>query len=319
MNGWSAGERTLPGVYSARMGVPMFSTRLVVTVFALCLVVTGLHAQQQIVLTATIADPSGAEMTAVDPADIEFTEDDARGKVLRVEAVAAVVPKVQILVDNGVGIPATSLGDLRTALKSLITALPTTVEVTLVATAPQPRTLEKPTTDRIKLLSAVDRLTPDQGTGRFVESLYEATDRIGKDKQEGSTYTIITVASSVGDFNFRENDVKQVSQRVVQKRTNVHVVILNTLNSASGGGIQIDLGKGLADRTGGRFETIAVANRLITLLPEIGAQVAKSAAPGAKQFRITLQRPSSTSPQLGRIGLAVTGKMLSNVGFQPGK
>ena len=297
----------------------MRSKRLVATAFALCLAATGLHAQQQIVLLATITDPSGADVTTIDPEDVEFTENGAAGTVVSVEPVSAVVPKVQILVDNGIGVPAASLGDLRAAVKGLISALPTTVEVTLVTTAPQPRTLEKPTTDRIKLLSAVDRLTPDQGTGRFVESLYEATDRIGKDKQEGSTYTIISIASSVGDFNFRENDVKQVSQRVVQKRTNVHVVILNTLNSASGGGIQVDLGKGLTEMTGGRFETIAVANRLITLLPEIGAQVAKSSGPGAKQFRITLQRPGSTSPQLGRVGLCVKGKMLSNIGFQPGK
>jgi len=292
---------------------------LVATGAALCLATTGLLAQKQVVLVATITDPTGADVSTLDPSDVDFTENATAGTVLKVEPLAAVVPKVQILVDNGLGIPAASLGDLRSALKGLLNALPTTVEVSLVSTAPQPRMLEKPTNDRVKLLSAVDRLTPDSGAGRFVDSLYEATDRIAKDKQEGSSYTIIAIASSVGDMNFRENDVKQVSQRVVQKRTNVHVVILSSLNNASGGGIQVDLGKGLADMMGGRFETIAVPNRLITLLPEIGAQVAKSMAPGAKQFRITLQRPPNASAELGRIGLAVKGKVLSNIGFQPVK
>jgi hypothetical protein len=294
----------------------MRSIRLVATAIAICLTASGLLAQQQIVLVATITDPAGAEVANVDTADVEFTENGVAGTVVTVEPVATVVPKIQILVDNGVGIPAASLGDLRTAVKNLLNALPRNVEITLVTTAPQPRTLEKATTDHIKLLSAIDRLTPDGGAGRFVDSLYEATDRINKDKQEGSSYTIISVASSVGDLNFRESDVKTLSQRVAQKRTSVHVVILSSMNSASAGGIQVDLGKGLADMTGGRFETIAVANRLPTLLPEIGAQVAKSMAPGAKQFRITLQRPSNTSQALGRVGLAVKGKLLSNIGFQ---
>jgi hypothetical protein len=149
--------------------------------------------------------------------------------------------------------------------------------------------------------------------------MYEATDRIAKDKQEGSSYTIISVASSVGDLNYRENDVKQVGQRVAQKRTSVHVVIVSSLGTASGGGIQTDLGKGLADMTGGRFESIAVPNRLMTLLPEIGAQVARSMSPGARQFRITLQRPASAPQELGRVSLAVKGRLLSNMGLEASK
>ena len=120
-------------------------------------------------------------------------------------------------------------------------------------------------------------------------------------------------------MNYRESDIKTVSERVLQKRTNVHVVILSSLGNASGGGIQVDLGKGLADMMGGRFETIAVANRLITLLPEIGQQAAKAMAPGAKQFRIVLERPANASPALGRVGLAVNGKTLSNIGFEAAK
>jgi hypothetical protein len=297
----------------------MRSMRLVATVFVLCFATAGLYAQKQVILTATITDPSGAEVTSIDPMDVTFSENGADGTVLKVEPAAAVVPKVQILIDNGLGIPSASLGDLRTAVKGLINALPTTVETTLVTTAPQPRMLEKATTDRVKLLSAVDRLTPDSSTGKFVDSMFEATDRAVKDKTEGASYTIIALASSSGDLNYRESDVKQVAQRVQQKRINVHVVILSSLNNASGGGIQVDLGKGLADMSSGRFESIAVANRLVTLLPEIGAQAAKAMAPGAKQFRITLQRPANATGDLGPVRIGVKGKLLSNAGFQATK
>jgi len=276
-------------------------------------------AQKPLVLVGTITDPTGAEVTSVDPSEVVFTENGANGTVLKVEPVAALVPKVQLLVDNGIGMPNTSLGDLRTGLKGLISALPTNVEVTFVTTAPQPRMLEKPTSDRVKLLAAVDRLTPDSGAGRFVESIYEATDRMVKDKQEGASYTFIVVATTSGDLNYRDSDVKSISQRVQQKRPAMQVVLLNGMNSGSIGGIQTDLGKGLADMTGGRFEAINVPGRLVTLLPEIGTNAAKGMGPGAKQFRLTLQRPANASGALGQVGIGVNGKNIANLSVAAGQ
>jgi len=75
-------------------------------------------AQKPLVLVGTITDPTGAEVTSVDPSEVVFTENGANGTVLKVEPVAALVPKVQLLVDNGIGMPNTSLGDLRTGLKA---------------------------------------------------------------------------------------------------------------------------------------------------------------------------------------------------------
>jgi len=292
--------------------------------FATCAVMVGLAttallAQKPLVLVGTITDPTGAEVTSVDPADVVFTENGANGTVLKVEPVAALVPKVQLLVDNGIGMPNTSLGDLRKALKDLINTLPTNVEVTFVTTAPQPRMLEKPTTDRVKLLAAVDRLTPDSGAGRFVESIYEATDRMMKDKQEGASYTFIVVGTTSGDLNFKDSDVKSISQRVQQKRPAIQVVLLNGMNSGSIGGAQTDLGKGLADMTGGRFEAINVPSRLLTLLPEIGTNAAKGMGPGAKQFRLTLQRPANASGPLGQVGIGVNGKIIGSLAMAPGQ
>jgi len=283
------------------------------------LATTALLAQKPLVLVGTITDPTGAEVTSVDPADVVFTENGANGTVLKVEPVAALVPKVQLLVDNGIGMPNTSLGDLRTALKGLINALPTNVEVTFVTTAPQPRMLEKPTADRVKLLAAVDRLTPDSGAGRFVESIYEATDRMMKDKQEGASYTFIVVGTTSGDLNFKDSDVKSISQRVQQKRPAIQVVLLNGMNSGSIGGAQTDLGKGLADMTGGRFEAINVPSRLLTLLPEIGTNAAKGMGPGAKQFRLTLQRPGNANGPLGQVGIGVNGKIIGSLAMAPGQ
>jgi hypothetical protein len=54
--------------------------------------------------------------------------------------------------------------------------------------------------------------------------------------------------------------------------------------------------------TGGRYEGIFAATRLDTLLPEIGAQIAKSAAKQSYQHRLTYEPRSSQKPAPGKRG-----------------
>src|SRR3954469_24261867 len=115
----------------------MRSIRFAVIAAVVCLATVGLLAQKPLIILATITDPTGAEVTSVDPKDIVFTENGTAGTVLKVDAFSGVVPKLQLLVDNGAGMPPESLGDLRAGLKGLINAIPTNVEVTFVSTAPQ--------------------------------------------------------------------------------------------------------------------------------------------------------------------------------------
>jgi hypothetical protein len=277
---------------------------------ALCVTATGLQAQRQLTLMATVTDPGGGEVAALTPGDIRFAENGADGKALKVEAIDS-VPKLQILIDNGVGISADSLTDLRNGVRGLIEALPLTLEVTLVTTAPQPRFLERATTDHARLLSAVNRLSPDSGAGRFAESLYEATDRIERD--EKGRYTIVAFGTSSGDAQVRESDIQKTIDRVRQRGTTVHVVLLTSMRGTTGGVVQEELGQLLANNSRGRFEKIAVANRVATLLPEIGAEVAKTLGGASRQFRITVERPNGASGDLGKMSLGVVGKLVSNV------
>jgi hypothetical protein len=99
--------------------------------------------------------------------DIQVQEDSAPGKVLRLEPINWPV-KVAHLIDNGTG-SADRLNHTREGVKGLLKALPPDVEVSLQTTAPQPRYLARPTTDKGALLAAVDLLTPDTSAGRFVE------------------------------------------------------------------------------------------------------------------------------------------------------
>ena len=270
------------------------------------------QAQKQISLLATVTDPAGAPIETIELSAVRAMENGAAATAVKVEPLVR-TPKVQILIDNGSGMPPESIGELRKGVTGLLEALPPNVETTLVTTSPQPRFLERATTDRAKLLKAVDRLAPDTGTGRFVESLFEATERVEKDKE--GVYTVITLGTTAGDIQYSQQDVSRVLQRVGGGRTRVFVVILEGRLglTLSGGQIQMDLGQSAAQSSGGRYEKVSATSRLATLLPEIGAEVGKTLGGASKQFRITIDRPGGASGELGKLSLAIAGKTVISV------
>lgn len=266
-------------------------------------------AQEQIQLYATIVDSTGTPVTTLKPEDVRVTENGVDAKVVKVELITSTT-KVQLLIDNGTGLGAGNLSQLRNGLRGLIEALPMGVEVTLVTTAPQPRFVVRATTDRQAQLAGIDKIAPDSGAGRFVESLNEALQRIERDKTD--FYPVIfSLGTTSGDANVLDRDVNQIRQRLEKRPTTVHVVILSSSSqTASGGFIQKELGMNVTQSTRGRYEAINASSRIATLLPEIGAQIAKGAASGSQQFRITADRPSGATGTPSKLGMAAKNGML---------
>lgn len=273
-----------------------------------CVFATGVSAQKQFQLYATIVDNTGQPAATVAPEDVRVSADDMDAKVVKVEPIEWTT-KVQVLIDNGSGVGQANLGQLRNSVRTLLESLPPNLEVTLVTTAPQPRFLVRATTDRQAQLAGIDKLAPDSTTGRFVESLGEALQRFERDKTEFFG-VIITLGTTIGDNRVPDRDITQIFERASKKPTTVHVVMVSVgSQSASGGMLQQEIGQRIAQLTGGRYENIAAVNRIQTLLPEIGAQVAKSSQQGQnRQFRITAEHstePSKVSLS-GRNGKVVT-------------
>jgi hypothetical protein len=267
-----------------------------------CLTATGLRAQETFQLFVSLSDPSGTPVAMLTPTDLRVMEAGADARVMKVEPIDWPV-KVQVLVDNGIGLGSENLIHARNGVRALFEALPANVEIAFYTTAPQPRAVVRATTDRTQVLQGVDRLAPDSGAGRFVESLNEATQRIERDKSNHFP-VIISVASTAGDTNIMERDVERLMQRLQQRPTAVHVVVLSTIRSGTSGANQMQVGMAVTKMSGGRYESIAAPSRLATLLPEIGAQVARSHALQSAQFRLTVERPSGARGPIGEIGLA---------------
>jgi hypothetical protein len=276
--------------------------RLLIAAIMIGGAVADVAAQKQLVMLARIADASGREADAIPAGDVTVYENLSSIPVARVEAIER-VPKLQVLIDNGAGVPSTNLSDLRNAVRRLIETLPPGLDVTLVTTSPAPRFLEKSTTSRTRLLAAADRLVIDEFYGKFTDSLYEAAERADKDPNENAAHTILTIGTTIGDANVLEADMQRTLERIGRRRIPVYVVLLTNPRTNTGG-VQQDLGEAAARMAGGAIETINTMNRLITLLPEVGRSLAGSMV-GGKLFRITAQRPSLAP--MGKISVSVKG------------
>lgn len=280
-------------------------TRLGLILLVIPLMVAGVQAQREFQFFVSMVDASGMPVATLAPSDLDVRESGVSGKVVRVEPIDWPV-KVQILVDNGAGIGAENLTPLRNGVRGLLEALPDGVEVSLLSTAPQPRFLVRPTTDRQALLKGVDVLVPDNGAARFVEGLNEAAQRVEAD--EGNHFPVIVAVGStaVEGGNVNQHDVERTLQRLGARAATVHVVMFSSTSRGTlniSGAAQTDIGIAVAKMTGGRYENITAGTRLATLLPEIGDQVALSHARQSRQYRITFERPGPATGPVGEITL----------------
>ena len=288
----------------------MTLTRLLPVLVTMGLSGAAVGAQAQLSVLVAVTDPvSGKPAETLTPVDVRVTEDGLAATVVKIEPVVRSV-KVQVLIDNGAGV-GRNISELRNGVRRLVEALPPDIETTLVTTAPQPRFLVRATRNRDELLKGVDRLTPDSGTGAFTESLAEAAERANRDKD---AFTVIIAAgSTAGDGRVLESHMQEVLDRVRRKPMIVHVLLYAGERTSTGGVTQVEVGERAAQMTGGRYEFINSMNRYITVLPELGAEVAKQLTGNTRQFRLSVQRPDGKRGDLGKVSISVTGKTLAGV------
>lgn len=272
-----------------------------------CAAATPVRAQREFLFFAQFSDASGRAVTTLTDADIQVSEDGTNGKVLKFEPVNWPV-RVAILLDNGTG-SADRMVNVRQGAKGLIEALPAGVEISLQTLAPQPRWLAQPSTDKQALLDGVNRYTPDASASRFVDGLIETVARF--DKEKGNNFPVVVILGSLtaDGSSIRDRDVKQLFERLASRAITVHAILAGASTVAVGQSVANSSRIAIAatKQTGGRYESIAAATRLATLLPEIGAQIAQSHARQSAQYRVTFERPAGKTGQVGNIGLAARG------------
>jgi hypothetical protein len=274
---------------------------------ALCLVLQGtesrIAAQKQGQVFMALTGSDGKPVTDLQAGEVSVTEDDVSCKIVKVEAVNWPI-KLHVLVDNGR--PNTNpINPLRDGLKGLFEAMPDGIEMNMYVTAGTPRPLVRPTTERQKLLDGIGLIAPDSGVGAFFDAIFEAANRIDRDKAPNFP-VILVVGSDLGRLQVSDRDYQKLQEIILRRAITIHVIMMGsgTLSSTGGAG-HTEIGLNLTKMSGGRYENIATATRLATLLPELAKKIAEQHARQQNQFRITYERPANAKPQ-ARIGASIT-------------
>lgn len=296
-----------------RPTIPLACTLLLV----LPVISRGQPAEFQFVVAAS--DASGSPVTDLKPDDVIYTENGARGAILKVEPYPIPV-KLTVAVDNGTD-SRDALGHYRTGLTGLVEALPQDVEVTLISTAPQPRNLVRATTDRTRILRAITSFAPEDERPRFTDVIVEYAKQLEREVSAKKAFSYIpilvmvsTTANEVSDY--QADAIERAIKTLAARRAKLLVTMTSTragdvaavadINTNRQAMIAIPATKA----TGGRYEPLAVSSRLATLLPEWGQQIRALHVKHANQVRVTVQRPNGlTGPfqnlrvEIGRQGL----------------
>ena len=265
----------------------------------------AVRAQQAIQVFLSAVDEDGKPVTDLRAEDVAIQVDGSVCKLTKFEEINWPV-KLQLMIDNG-PVHNDALRQLREALRLFLAELPTDMEVTIVSTDPAPRFIYKAGTDRIKMLSSLDLMTPDSGAPKFIDAMAEAADRVNKDKidknkEKGNYFPVLMMVGSAGveGSNPRDYQIAKLFKQVSDNAMTVHVIMQQNPNRSvdiASGTNQIEVGIRLTQGTGGRYEAINAETRLSTLLPEFGKQIAKSHQRQSHQYRITCQPTGGGTPK----------------------
>jgi hypothetical protein len=267
----------------------------------------------QFYISATNAD--GMPVKELGPDDVIMSENGVKQKIAKVEPVSVPI-KLTIAVDNGLE-SSDAIAHYRVGLKGLVEALPPDVEVTLITTAPQPRTVVKPTTDRVQILRGINGFAPESARPRWSDAMVEFSKRLqseAKDKKAAPYLPILVMVSTISleTRSYEPDDIQKAVQYLMARKAKVNAVLASTragLVALPDTDVtqQSAVALPTTKATGGRFETLAVANKLDTLLPEWGHDLAALATQQSAQFRVTVERSKGGELQKPTIEIAREG------------
>ena len=295
------------------MELQMFRRPLVaLTVVAafVALAVLGVQAQQPgtIQFVVGAVDKNGEPLKDLKAEEIIFNEKAGKGTVTKFEPFALPV-KITIAVDNG-NASGDALPHYRAGLKGFVEAFPEDVEMSLYTTSPQPRPVVRPTTDRAAILRGVNGFAPESEAPRFTDALVEWSQRLEKESKDTKIKPYVPVmlavsTTSAESTSYQPPEIQKWMNNLVQRRARLFVSVNSTrsgdaratadMNTARQVIIAVPYTKAL----NGRYEAIAIFNRLQTLLPEYGKELADYHKRLTTQYLVTVQRASSAGPVEG--------------------
>jgi hypothetical protein len=269
----------------------------------------------------SVMDARGRPVTDLNRTDIRMSENGVVAEVLKVQPYSVPV-QLTLAVDNG-PLSADALSHYRSGLAGLIRALPSDVEVTLITTSPQPRAVVRPTTDRQRLLRGVNEFAPEAEAPHFTDAIVEFSNRYRTDleitRRLRSLPVLVMVTTTAPEaVSYEVPAISRAFAFLKQRKAKVYVVSLSGLHRSQGlapinDNRQAIIGIPLVELTGGRYEALAISNRLATLLPEIGREVAVLHVRHANQLLVSVERAANAAGPLQNLRVEVTRADLTGI------
>jgi hypothetical protein len=289
---------------------------LVLAGLTLCGAARLLAQPQQFQFVVSAIDASGKPIADLKPEDVLVSENGVRVPVSKVDPYAVPL-KVTVTVDNGSDI-VDALGHIRAGLTGFVEALPRDVEVTLISTSPQPRTVVKPTTDHAQILRGVNGFAPEADQRpRFTDALVEFGQRLRREERDLKSGKIkpympvlVMVSTAANEqTSYEPNEIQNAVNTIIGHKTRMFVVITTTKVGDANQVQDIDrnrqamISRPVTKATNGKFETLATSIRLTTLLPEWGEAIGSLHTRQSSQFVVTVQRATSGPLQMPQFDL----------------
>ena len=282
----------------------------------------AIYAQgNQLQLFVTATDASGALVTDLTAAEISYAENGAPGKVVSLERFSLPV-KLTINVDNSSG-SVNALAHYRNGLASMIDALPPDIETEIYTIAPQPRAVQRFTTNREDVKRAITRFGPtgSDENARFTESIVEYAERVEKDAREKKLNyhpVLVILSTTLAEVSSVQLDtISNAIKTLVGRGTRPYIVMMTTRPGEQSqiddlnNGRQAIIGLQLVKLTRGRYEGLSDSRALVDLLPRWGKEIADIHNRQTSQYRLVLERPNGVSGPLNNIDLRITRQGLS--------
>lgn len=278
-----------------RAGTPVRTLlTVVIGVAVLAPAAVTVTAQEQFQFFVSARDALGRPVLDIAREDVVFTENGLPNEVVKVEPFAVPV-RLTLAVDNS---SASALSHIRSGLTALVRKLSADIEVELITIAPQPRRVVRATTNRQEIYRGINGFAPEEPP-HFTDALVEFSRRYEEEFRATSSYDSIpvmvmlsTTAPDVWSYS-----VPEVSKALTFLRARRAKVYVSMLAERTGDALtqlndsrQVLIALPAVESTGGKYEALAISNRLATLLPEWGDEINQLHRKFNNQSLVTVRR-----------------------------
>lgn len=178
--------------------------------------------------------------------------------------------RIVLLVDSSTSV-ASMITSFRAGLREFLGALPGEQEIVFITTGGQFRNRIGPTTDREKLLNAINMFASDGGANSFLDTMVEADRRMLKSAPERRPVFVILTTDSgemVGEINIEVYN--RFADDFLKRGGRAHALVVRGTRT----GVTLRMAENLAQNSGGFYDTAGLASAVPKLMKMLAEYVA---------------------------------------------